>query len=274
MTLLRANAKINIGLYITCKRSDGFHDIATVYYPIALYDELFINCSDTFLLKLSGIAIDGTIEDNILFKIYQYFRTHFAITPIQILLHKKIPTGAGLGGGSSDAATLIIWINSHFQLGLHTHQLISIASKFGSDIAFFLLNQCCYGIGKGDILEPLDISLVQYTLILIKPIVHCNTATAYQYVSITDNHPLRQNIMLPISEWRNNISNEFEKSVFNQYPEIAIIKNKLYQNGAIYASMSGSGSTVYGLFHCFTDIPTLLSKLSLTDEFVYIEKCK
>lgn len=247
------NAKINIGLNVVSKRLDGFHNIETIFYPIKWADVLEIvpetqNKESSFIP--TGDAIPGSTANNLCLKAYSLLSIDFELPPVQIYLHKIIPTGAGLGGGSSDAAYTIKTLNSLFKLGLTVVQMQDYARKLGSDCAFFIENRPVYAFEKGDVFEDVQLDLSSYTIALVKPAIHVSTATAY--AGVVPNQPqstLKEMIQQPIQEWKSNIFNDFERSVFKQYPQIAAIKEALYQQGALYASMSGSGSTVYGIFN-------------------------
>lgn len=256
------NAKINLGLNIIEKRSDGFHNIETVFYPIQLCDGLEINTNNISETKLNvyGIRIDGNTSDNILLKAYSLLANDYNLPPIEIFLQKNIPFGAGLGGGSSDAAFLLKMLNQNFNLQLSTEDICNYASKLGADCAFFIHNKPVFASGKGDVFENINISLKGLYLVLIKPNIGVSTQQAYANCLPTKPQlALKEIIKLPISEWKNALNNDFEYSVFPQYSEIKEIKDKLYESGAIYASMSGSGSSVYGIFHQKPNLPINLS---------------
>lgn len=252
------NCKINIGLNILDKRPDGFHNLETVFFPIPLKDSLeIIRAKDNTVpmsFSQSGIAIDGSQENNLCIKAYHLLRQDFPQLPsIQLHLHKAIPLGAGLGGGSADGAFTLRLLNEKFQLQLSTDQLIHYALRLGSDCPFFILNQPCFASARGEKLLPLHISLAGYQLVLINPGIHINTGWAFAQLKHEPaenrrSKDLLQQIRQPIQNWRHTISNDFEEAVFNSYPAIQLIKNELYEKGAVYAAMSGSGSTVYGLF--------------------------
>jgi 4-diphosphocytidyl-2-C-methyl-D-erythritol kinase len=259
------NCKINIGLNILDKRQDGFHNLETVFFPVPIKDSLEIiraktNSAD-LIFSQSGIAIEGDTADNLCIKAYHLLKKDVPHLPaIQMHLHKVIPMGAGLGGGSADGAFALRLFNDKFQLNLSPAQLISYALSLGSDCPFFILNQPCFATGRGEIMTALNISLSGYTLVLINPGIHVNTGWAFAQLK---NEPvenrvssnLLQHIQEPINNWRNTIVNDFENAVFKAHPAIADIKNALYSNGAVYASMSGSGSSVFGLFEKSTDLP-------------------
>jgi len=249
------NAKINIGLNITEKRSDGFHNIETVFLPIGLSDILEINISD-----IIGFS-------NLCYKAYAALSNKYKLNPVKIHLHKIIPFGAGLGGGSADASFTLKALNSLMELHINDKTLINDAEKIGSDCPFFILNKPAFGTEKGNNLTSIELSLKGYFLVLVHPEIHVNTAKAYSKIKPTKpSESLLKLIFQPIENWKNKIKNDFEESVFEEYPEIRNIKNKLYNSGAIYASMSGSGSAVYGIFKNEVDI-----KSEFKNYFVYTE---
>ena len=245
------NCKINIGLRVTEKRSDGFHIIETVLTPIPWEDILEIIPSDTSEteLKSTGIRVYGNKENNLCVRAYKLLADDFQLPPIKIHLHKILPIGAGLGGGSSDATFSLILLNKIFNLKLTDEKLESYAAKLGSDCPFFLYNKPVLATEKGDHFQPISIKLKGLHLVVIKPRVHVNTAEAYSWIKPQKRtSSLVNELKLPLAEWKNTIDNDFEKPVFERYPTIRNIKNRLYKLGAIYASMSGSGSSVYGIF--------------------------
>jgi 4-diphosphocytidyl-2-C-methyl-D-erythritol kinase len=248
------NCKINLGLHILRKRTDGFHDLETVFYPIPLQDGLEIvqNSSPApdFQFATSGLKIDASAEENICFKAYQLLKTDFPELPsIKMHLHKGIPSGAGLGGGSSDGAFTLILLNKKFNLGLNEEQLIHYALQLGSDCPFFIKNKPCYATGRGENMEEIALDLSDYKIVLINPGIHVNTGKAFSKITPSDQRTsIKEIIQKPVDEWKNVLKNDFEETVFTEYPEIKTIKEKLYDCGAVYASMSGSGSTIYGLF--------------------------
>ncbi len=253
-------AKINIGLLITEKRPDGFHNIETVFYPIPLFDTLIIDIADTEAtgkINFDCIGMDLAGVDpagNLCCKAYQLLDADHGLPPVSIKLHKTIPIGAGLGGGSSDAACTLRVLNELCNLRLPNTELAGYASRLGSDCAFFLQQSPALGTGKGDILEPISLSLAPYRILLVKPPVFVSTAIAYSAViPKKPQHHLPELLQAPVEEWRKAVSNDFEESVFGKYPEIGAIKAKMYEAGAVYASMSGSGSSVYGLFEEIPD---------------------
>lgn len=249
------NAKINIGLSITERRPDGYHNIESVFYPINLQDAVEIKTIEGeepqggYKLKVSGTILDGTPDDNLVVKAYQLLRKDFNFPAQKIHLYKHIPVGAGLGGGSSDAAAIIKMLNEKFALGLTSEQMQNYAVQIGADCPFFINNTPVFATGIGNIFTPIEFSLHGKTILLVKPDIFVSTRDAYALVKPSPAAiPLTEAIKQPISEWKQIITNDFEKSVFAKYPEIAAIKDKLYDMGALYASMSGSGSAVYGIF--------------------------
>ena len=248
------HAKINIGLNILSKRMDGYHNLQTIFYPVALNDALEIidgNEQETGIeFTCTGLPVNGNINDNLCVTAYELLRKDFPqITAIKGHLHKIIPMGAGMGGGSADAAFMLRLLNNKFQLNLSIDQLIDYALQLGSDCPFFILNKACFATGRGEIMQPVNIDLRSYNILIVNPGIHVNTASAFSQITPGENSTeLQSLIMHQITTWKHSISNDFEKPVFAKYPEIAEIKNNLYDAGAIYASMSGSGSTVYGIF--------------------------
>ncbi|OYU55231.1 MAG: 4-(cytidine 5'-diphospho)-2-C-methyl-D-erythritol kinase [Chitinophagaceae bacterium BSSC1] len=252
--VLFPNCKINLGLHITRKREDGYHDLETVFYPIGIKDVLEIihtpNPEQAFSFSSSGLAIQGNPTDNLCAKAYQLLKKDFPQIPsIQMHLHKQIPMGAGLGGGSADGAFALKLLNQLFHLGISEEQLILYALELGSDCPFFIINQACIGKGRGELLERLTLDLSQYKFLIVNPGIHIGTGWAFAQITPKPvAHPLHELINQPITTWKDSLSNDFEAPVMAAYPEIAQIKNALYQEGALYASMSGSGSTLYGIF--------------------------
>ncbi len=245
------NAKINIGLNITEKRNDGFHNIETIFYPIGLSDILEINASkNKTSFKNTGLSVENMdFESNICYEAYNILSHDFPIKPVNIHLYKIIPFGAGLGGGSSDASFTLKALNSIHKLNLDNSALLNYAEKIGSDCPFFILNKPCFATEKGNVLKPIDLNLKGYYFVLISPNIHINTAKAYS--AITPKRPktsLQELIKQPIEKWKKTFKNDFEDSVFRDHSELKEIKNHLYSLGAIYASMSGSGSSIFGIF--------------------------
>lgn len=256
------NAKINLGLYITEKRSDSFHNIETIFLPIPkLCDILEVvpipNQESNILFSFSGIKVDGDPNDNLCVKAYYLINKLVELPNVAIHLHKQIPMGAGLGGGSADGAFALSMLNQLADKPLPERELMKLALALGSDCPFFIKNINSFGVGRGEKLEPLDINLSGYHLLLINPNIHVNTGIAYRK-SIPSPAPfnLKQITEVPIEKWRNFITNDFEKVVFPTHPEIESIKTELYSMGAVYSSMSGSGSTVFGIFTSKPEIPS------------------
>lgn len=247
------NAKINLGLNITEKRPDGYHNLETIFYPINLQDALEVTLLDgegEYALKTSGITIEGEPDSNLVVKAYKLLKQDYPDMPaIDIHMYKHIPTGAGLGGGSADAAFMIKLLNEKFKLGIGVEKMEEYAAKLGADCAFFIRNQPVFASGIGNIFEPVNLSLKGYYIILVKPDIFVSTKDAFANITPKQpEHSLKEIARMPIETWRATMKNDFEYSVFQKFPEIAAIKDKLYDLGALYASMSGSGSSVYGIF--------------------------
>jgi len=252
------NCKINIGLHILGKRGDGFHDLETVFIPVPLKDSLEIIRSKEkeagIVFTQSGFVVEGSASDNICVKAFHLLKKDFAQLPaVQMHLHKTIPMGAGLGGGSADGAFALQLLNDKFHLGLSKEQLIQYALSLGSDCPFFIINQPCFATGRGEKMQPLGISMSGWHLLLVNTGIHINTGWAFAQLSNEpagnrDPKNLLQHIQQPMQYWREIISNDFETPVFAAHPVLKEIKETLYANGAIYAAMSGSGSTIFGLF--------------------------
>lgn len=250
------NSKINLGLRIHRKRNDGYHDIETIFYPIQLTDILEIVRYNEYLKSFSipftksGLKIEGDPSDNLCIKAYKLLRKDFPqISNIQMHLHKAVPAGAGLGGGSGDAAFTLIALNKEFKLGLSDDQLIQYAIKIGSDCPFFIVNKPRYATGRGELMESIDLNLSAYNIVVVNPGIHINTGRAFLHIKPgVPEESLKEIIARPVERWKDDLVNDFEKLVFNEYPQIVEIKDELYIKGALYASMSGSGSTVYGIF--------------------------
>jgi 4-diphosphocytidyl-2-C-methyl-D-erythritol kinase len=243
------NAKINLGLRITEKRPDGFHNLETVFFPVEWRDMLEFVEAGNIHFTTSGIDIAGDPESNLVMKAYRLLKNDFELPALRIHLHKQIPFGAGLGGGSSDAAFMLQMLNKTYNLKLSEQQLLTYAATLGSDCPFFILNRPVYATGRGEIMTPIDVRLNGMFILLIKPPVEVSTAKAFRLVTPNKSEiPLPELLRLPVQEWEGKVINQFEQSVFQQYPEISEIKKQMYKLGAVYASMSGSGSCVFGLF--------------------------
>lgn len=244
------NCKINLGLHITSKRADGFHNIETVFYPVGLKDMLEIIVSDQFEFSSTGIAIPGDASNNLCIKAYQLLKKAFPDLPaVKMHLHKHIPMGAGLGGGSADGAFTLQLLKEKFRLNLSKEQLINYAAILGSDCPFFILNKPVFARGRGELLEPIFLDLSNYTFVLVHPGIHVNTKWAFEQIQPkTSVKSIKEIVQLPIEEWKHLLQNDFEAPIMQEHPDIADIKNALYADGAIYASMSGSGSSIFGIY--------------------------
>jgi 4-diphosphocytidyl-2-C-methyl-D-erythritol kinase len=250
------NCKINIGLNILNKREDGFHNLETVFYPLPLTDALEIIETrqqlnpESILFTTSGLEIAADTNSNICVKAFQLLKSQFPMLPDVLMhLHKVIPSGAGLGGGSADGAFALSMINKKFNLGLKVEKLIQLAASLGSDCPFFIINKPCFASGRGELLEEIPINLSNFKILLVNPGIHIDTATAFKDVKPkVPGKSIKEIIKEPIANWKEQLTNDFEKGIFARHQVIEKIKNALYDNGAIYASMSGSGSTLYGIF--------------------------
>jgi 4-diphosphocytidyl-2-C-methyl-D-erythritol kinase len=259
--LLFPHAKINLGLYILQKRDDGYHELETVFYPVRhLRDilEIVVNRDPKpetdLIFTTSGLTIEGSSDQNLCIKAYRLLKKDFPDLPaICMHLHKHIPMGAGLGGGSSDGAFTLRLLNQKFNLQLSNEQLLNYALQLGSDCPFFIYDHPCLGKGRGEILSPVDFSLDDYQIIIVHPGIHVSTAEAFKKLNRTNDYQdQREEILgilkLPVADWRNKLINDFQETVCILHPEIDSILKQFYDKGAIYASLSGSGSAVYGIF--------------------------
>jgi len=245
------NAKINLGLHVVAKRPDGFHNLETVFLPVGWSDVLEIIRSEKEETEFTqtGTKLFGDVHSNLCMKAYDLMAQQHGIGPVRMHLHKLIPIGAGLGGGSSDAAFTLLALNSVFQLNLSSTTLQEYASRLGSDCAFFIRNSPALATQKGDQFKAADVPLKGYFLVIVKPRVSIRTADAYgDVVPGKPENALPTVIKLPVTQWKDLLKNDFENSVFKKRPSIGKTKEKLYSLGALYASMSGSGSAVYGIF--------------------------
>jgi 4-diphosphocytidyl-2-C-methyl-D-erythritol kinase len=245
------NCKINLGLYITRRRDDGYHDLETVFYPVALHDALEVVPARQTGLHLSGLTVAGDTSNNLVWKAYELLQKEFPdkIGPLDIYLHKAIPMGAGMGGGSADGAYMLRLLNDYCLLGLNDTQLALRALQLGSDCPFFIYNTPQFATGRGEAIQPINIDLSAYSIQLICPQVHVATGQAFGMITPKpEPFDLRKLNELPIAEWKHHIGNDFEQPVFQQHPVLGTIKAQLYGQGAVYAAMSGSGSTVFGIF--------------------------
>lgn len=248
--ILFSNAKINVGLNIINKRPDSYHNIESIFLPINLCDVIEIIPCNKFELTIYGHNIESSIENNLCFKAFDLLKKEFALPNVHIILFKNIPTGAGLGGGSSNASFVLKGLNEMFQLSLTTEQLTNLAEKLGSDCPFFINNKSSFATEKGNVLQPIDLNLYNYHVVVVKENIHIPTSWAYSL--ITPQLPKKKVIeviqTVPITEWKHHLINDFEEPIFKYYPKLKEIKEWLYKNGAIYASMTGSGSAIFGIF--------------------------
>ncbi len=243
------NAKINLGLNVVAKRPDGYHNIETIFYPVPLKDALEVVEADVFSFNQTGIPIDAPVEKNLVVKAMNLIKEKFHLPVLQVHLLKAIPFGAGLGGGSSDAAFMLKLVNDFAGLDIPVEELEEMASSIGADCPFFIRNKPVFASGTGNVFETIDLSLKDYYICIIKPDIVVSTPEAYANVTpCMPDTSLKDIIRKPVREWKNVMVNDFEKSVFQKYPTIGKLKQSLYNEGAVYASMSGSGSSVFGLF--------------------------
>jgi 4-diphosphocytidyl-2-C-methyl-D-erythritol kinase len=241
--------KINLGLHVLGKRPDGYHNLETCFFPVPWNDIIEAIPSKNFAFSSSGNSIPGLPEQNLCVKAYQLLAKEFSIDAVHIHLHKIIPMGAGLGGGSSDAAYVIRMLNEVFNLSLSQEKMMQVAASIGSDTAFFIQDAPMIGRGRGEVLSAAKVDLAGKFLVLVNPDIHVSTSDAYAHVKPgVPERSLSDVLSLPLAAWRNTLKNDFENSVFEKYPRIAVLKDKLYSLGAVYASMSGSGATVFGIF--------------------------
>ncbi len=269
------SCKINLGLRITQKRSDGFHALETIFFPIKLTDALEIitttnQTSTPLTFTSSGLPISGSQSDNLCCNAYWLLKNDFPTLPaVTMHLHKKIPMGAGLGGGSADGAFTLLLINQKYNLGISREALMQYALSLGSDCPFFILNSPAYATGRGEILTPTTVNLEGYTIVVVNPGISISTKLAFSLITpIWPSQSVLQIIQSPIETWKDKLINDFEAPVFNSFPELAKIKKTLYINGAVYASMTGTGSTVYGIFPS-----SIIPEISFdfpTNYFVYV----
>jgi len=249
-------AKINLGLNVVEKRPDGYHNLETVFYPVPIHDALEVFEMDTQFpsavdcdLKITNINIDGDEQKNLVVRAYNLLKADFPTMPrVHAHLYKGIPTQAGMGGGSSDCGFMITLLNNMFKLGLSNQQMINYAAKLGADCAFFILNQPCYAEGIGEKLQPIGLNLKGWYLSLVRPDIPVSTKEAFSLIH--PQHPevsCNEVVKLPVEQWKGKLTNDFETSVFAIHPELGAVKSRLYDLGATYAAMSGSGSTLYAL---------------------------
>ena len=242
------NAKINLGLNVLRKRVDGYHDISSIFYPVKeIFDILEIIPSDSFSFSSSGATIPN--NGNICIRAFDLLKSDFNISPVRISLHKQIPVGAGMGGGSADGAFTLMALNQIFDLNISNKRLEKYALQLGADCPFFIDNTPKYVTGIGDKMKVINLDLSNYKIKFVFSGLHISSAEAYNLIVAKENNvSLLESINQPIENWRMNVKNDFEVSAFKQYPELQKQKKDLYNNGAIYASMTGSGSVLYGIY--------------------------
>jgi len=253
------NSKINLGLNIISKRDDGFHNIETCFYPLSLTDVLEILPSDKLEFIQTGLPILANTGENICLKAYHLLSADYQLPKVKIHLHKCCPIGAGLGGGSADAAYTLSTIDKMLNLNIPREKLNEYALTLGSDCSFFLQNQPMIGSGRGDRLKPIDLSLKGFQILIIKPQITISTAVAYQWISPQPADSIDQILSKPITSWKEKLKNNFENPVFEHYPILKHLKESLYDAGALYASMSGSGSALFGIFEANIKTDNLFS---------------
>lgn len=261
------NAKINIGLNVVSKRKDEYHNLESIFYPVNLCDVLEFVESENTDLTISGIQIDGNQTDNVILKAFQLLKKDFSLPHLHFHLHKVIPFGAGLGGGSSDAAFVLKMLNLNYKLELSNEKLSQYAALIGADCSFFIRNKPAYVTGIGDELSETKLDISGYKILIVKPPFGISTVEAYRNIipkpSVFD---LKQIGKSPIEDWKTQIFNDFEPFAFSKYPQLADIKSMLYKNGALFASMSGSGSALFGIFR---HLPAEIEKQIPEDWFIY-----
>jgi 4-diphosphocytidyl-2-C-methyl-D-erythritol kinase len=244
------HAKINLGLSVVSKRPDGFHNLETIFYPLSIRDVLEISPSEETMIVLTGQTIPGVVSDNLVLRAYDLLKKNYpVIKPLEINLYKAIPSGAGMGGGSSDAAAVIKMINFYFDLRLSADQMKGYALELGSDCPFFIQSAPCFASGRGEILDPISLDLSGYSIMMIHPEIRIETSWAFSRIKpASPKYDLRKSILKPVENWVDLIHNDFEDPVFEAYSQLYFIKKELYNSGAIYAAMTGSGSTIFGIF--------------------------
>ncbi len=248
--------KINLGLRVIGKRDDGYHDIETCFFPLPWNDVLEIIPSKTMSFTNTGLQVPGQHDENLCLKAFYLLQEKFDLPTVDIHLHKIVPMGAGLGGGSADAASTLVMLNELFNVNLSTPQLEKMASTLGSDCPYFIHPKPMIGTGRGEILNPVDISLKGKFVVVVKPDIHVSTSEAYRGIELAKDGKSIVDIIkdTEIYGWRELLINDFESSVFRQFPIIQKIKDDLYSMGSIYTSMSGSGSAVFGIFDTQVDL--------------------
>ena len=247
--ILFPSAKINLGLNVLFKRDDGYHELDTCMISIPLYDAFEILPAKEFSFQQTGLVIPGNTDDNLCVRAYKLMVNNFNVSPVYIHLRKEIPMGAGLGGGSADASFVLKGIKELYQINCSDSELEKIATELGSDCPFFIKNEAQIAKGRGEVLSPCNVDLTGYFIKIINPEIHIGTKEAYAGIVFGNNDlSVKEMVENPIETWCDHLKNDFETSVFSLYPELAAIKSKLYSEGAIYAAMSGSGSTLFGIY--------------------------
>jgi 4-diphosphocytidyl-2-C-methyl-D-erythritol kinase len=259
-------AKINLGLRVLHKRSDGYHEIDSCMIAIPMYDVLELLPAEEFSFKQTGLTIDGDPEANLCVKAYRLMEKHFNVPPTMIHLRKEIPMGAGLGGGSADAAYVLRGLSELYSFECSDEFLCELAAQLGSDCPFFIIDQAQVAGGRGEVLKGIDLTLKGYFLKVVNPGIHVGTREAYAGIQFPRQPEKVEDVLaLPIEEWKDSLINDFESSIFALHPELAEIKARLYAEGAVYAAMSGSGSTLFGIYRS-------CPKKSFQDRKEYLEK--
>jgi 4-diphosphocytidyl-2-C-methyl-D-erythritol kinase len=257
------HAKINLGLSVKEKRTDGYHNIETVFYPIPLHDALEIIPAPGLIspsFRSYGLPIPGNVENNLCVKAWHLIKAdHPQLPPVEIFLLKKIPMGAGLGGGSSDGAYMLTMLDAYFDLQLSTAELEHYALRLGSDCPFFIRHTPVFATGRGEIMEPVSADITGYSILMVYPGIHVSTAEAFSAIQATreTGRSIAEIVHTPVTNWKDKLVNDFEHSVFGGHPELAALKEQLYKMGAAYASMTGTGSAFYALFHKKQDVSTV-----------------
>lgn len=243
------NAKINLGLSVIARRNDGFHEIESILYPVPVFDVIEFKVANSFRIVQYGIPLQAAREENILFNTWQYLNQEYSVPPVEIHLIKNIPVGSGLGGGSADATFFLKAIDQQFSLSLNSTELKELAASIGSDCPFFVDNKPAFVSARGEKTTPVEISLKNKYLVLVVPEIRVSTAKAYSIVKPEiPEKSIKEIVLQPYETWKYELINDFEKPIFELYPELGLIKKQLYQKGACYVSMSGSGSTIFGIF--------------------------
>lgn len=248
------NCKINLGLSILRKRTDGYHDLETVFFPLPLKDTIEVirssEAAADITFSSTGLPVNGALEENLCIRAYRLLQKHFPdLPPVKMHLHKLIPMGAGLGGGSANAAFMLKLLNTTFHLQLSNEKLLDYSLQLGSDCPFFIINKPAIGTGRGEFLQTIPLDLSAWSFLLVNPAIHINTGWAFSQLGTPiTRKPISEVIQQPISTWKEELVNDFEEPVCAHHPALRDIKQQLYAAGAVYASMTGSGSCFYGIF--------------------------